>query len=274
MKGQPIATSHGKIVVEDHGGPGIPMLLIHGNSTSRHVFSRQMKSPLQDLCRLIRFDLPGHGESEYARDPHRTYTLSGFADVVVEVLGTLGIERVIVLGWSLGGHIAVELLSRLESIEGLVLTGAPPIRRGGFAEGFVQSQHFALASRRHLSPAEVEQFGQAIFGRAVGPRLRHAIARADGRCRERLFEAGRAGEGVDQRATVEASCVPIAVINGATDPLVNLDYIDGVAFPNLWRARCHRLQAGHAAFWQAAPAFNELVAHFVEDVVSKQMRRI
>ncbi len=269
MKGQLIDTSHGKIMVEDHGGSGFPMLLIHGNSSSRHVFARQMKSPLKDLCRLIAFDLPGHGESDYARDPHRTYTLPGFANLVVELLDTLAIKRVIVLGWSLGGHIAIELLARVDCIEGLILTGSPPIRRGAFAEGFILSPHFALASRRHFSPAELQQFEQVIFG---DPLLRHAIARADGRFRERLFEAGREGQGVDQRATVEASLVPVAVINGASDPLINLDYIDSVAFPNLWSARCHRLAAGHASFWHAAPAFNALVAHFVEDVTSRQVR--
>lgn len=268
MGGQLIATSHGTVMVEDQGGSGFPMLLIHGNSTSRHVFARQTKSPLRDHCRLITFDLPGHGESEDAQDPHRTYTLDGFADVAAEILHAFRVERVILLGWSLGGHIAIELLPRLKCVEGLVLAGTPPIRRGGFAEGFVQSPHFALASRSHLSPAEVEQFGRAILGEPLDPLLRQAIARADGRFRARLFEAGRAGMGVDQRGTVEASMVPKAVINGASDPLVNLDYIDSIAFPNLWRARCHRLEAGHAALWQAAPAFNELVGQFVEDVRS------
>lgn len=181
MTDQLIDTSHGKIMVEDHGGSGFPMLLIHGNSSSRHVFARQLKSPLNDLCRLIAFDLPGHGESDDARDPHRTYTLPGFASLVVELLDTLAIKRVIVLGWSLGGHIAIELLARVDCIEGLVLTGSPPIRRGAFAEGFILSPHFALASRRHFSPAELQQFEQVIFG---DPALRHAIARADGRFRE------------------------------------------------------------------------------------------
>jgi hypothetical protein len=71
------------------------------------------------------------------------------------------------------------------------------------------------------------------------------VARADGRFRKRLFEAARAGEGVDQRLIVEGSPVPLAVVNGGADRLVNLDYFDTVAYGNLWEGHCHRLASVH-----------------------------
>ena len=45
---------------------------------------------------------------------------------------------------------------------------------------------------------------KSIFGESAEPFLRDAVARADGRFRKRLFEAARAGEGVDQRLIVKA----------------------------------------------------------------------
>jgi pimeloyl-ACP methyl ester carboxylesterase len=79
------------------------------------------------------------------------------------------------------------------------------------------------------------------------------------------------GEGVDQRLTVETSPVPIAVVNGAADRLVNLDYIDSVAFANLWQGRCHRLAGlGHAPFWEGADAFKPLLARFLQDVRARR----
>ena len=114
-------------------------------------------------------------------------------------------------------------------------------------DGFLASPHLASAGRKDLSASEMTAFAHAIFGEAVPAFLLPAITRADGRCRERLFQVARAGDGADQRLAVEASPVPIAVINGAADPLIKLDYVESVAFRKLWSGRCHRLNGGGAS---------------------------
>ena len=108
-----LATSHGSIAVEETGHGGFPILLIHGNSSCRGVFRNQMEGPLAKNHRLIAFDLPGHGQSSDAPDPSRSYTRPGFADAAIEFLGMLGVVDVVVFGWSLGGHIALEMAPRL-----------------------------------------------------------------------------------------------------------------------------------------------------------------
>ena len=40
---QMIVTSHGYLAEEETGGSGIPVLLIHGNSSCRGVFRNQMQ---------------------------------------------------------------------------------------------------------------------------------------------------------------------------------------------------------------------------------------
>jgi len=263
---QRVSTSHGDLVVQDTGGTGTPLLLIHGNSSCRAVFDRQTGSDLVGKYRLIRFDLPGHGESSDAFDPARTYSRTGFADCAVELLDCLGVPEAVVLGWSLGGHIAIEMLSRFRGMKGLIVTGTPPIRHGGFKEGFVASPTAGLPGRRHLSDAEVDEFARTMFGEPIQPFLRRAIRRADGRFREELFASSLAGR-VDQRLAVAESSIPIAVINGADDPLIRLDYVESLDYGNLWDGRCHRLPgAGHAAFWHTADEFNILLQRFLGDV--------
>ena len=109
---QNIATSHGLLAVEESGGGGLPLLLIHGNSFCRGVFRHQMQLALAAGWRLIAFDLPGHGESSDAPDPVRSYTRPGLADAAVELLGRLGVAEAAVFGWSLGGHIGIEMIPR------------------------------------------------------------------------------------------------------------------------------------------------------------------
>jgi len=262
-----ILTSHGAVAVVERGRRGLPVLLIHGNSFSLDVFHHQLHGRLAESHRLIALDLPGHGSSSNAPEPSRSYTRPGLADAAIELLGRLQVSEVIVLGWSLGGHIGVEMMARFSGMRGLMLIGAPPVARNALGRGFRGSPHSGLAGKEELSDAEIDAFVQANLGPSAEPFLRDAVARADGRFRKRLFEAARAGEGVDQRSIVESSPVPLAVVNGGADSVVNLDYFETVAYANLWEGECHRLPGlGHAPFWEAPEDFDPIVERFLRDI--------
>jgi pimeloyl-ACP methyl ester carboxylesterase len=113
-----IETSHGSLAVEESRQGEMPLVMIHGNSYCRGVFRHQLHSSLTSHHRLIAFDLPGSGESSDAPDPERTYTLQGSADATIELLGKLGVTNAIVFGWSLGGHIGIEMMPALRGCEG------------------------------------------------------------------------------------------------------------------------------------------------------------
>jgi pimeloyl-ACP methyl ester carboxylesterase len=261
---QTISTSHGTFVAEDNGRGGIPVLLIHGNSFCRGVFRYQMQGEIARNRRLIALDLPGHGQSSNAPDPKRTYTRPGLADAAIELLDKLGISEVIVFGWSLGGHIGIEMVSRFPGMQGLMICGAPPVGRTQMSQGFRSSPHQGVAGG----------FVEDIFGESSPQFLHDAVARTDGRFRETLFDAARSGAGVDQRTTVESSLVPIAVVNGGADRIVNLDYFDTVAYANLWEGRCHRLSGlGHSPFWESPADFNPVLERFLNDVESGRAAR-
>jgi pimeloyl-ACP methyl ester carboxylesterase len=135
------------------------------------------------------------------------------------------------------------------------------------SQGFKGSPQTGAASKQDISEAEVKTLVQNIFGDSSEAFLRETVVRADGRFRTRLFEAARAGEGVDHRLIVESSTVPLAVVNGGSDGLVNLDYFDTVAYANLWEDRCHRLRGlGHAPFWEAPAEFDPVLERFLNDV--------
>ncbi|SHN10424.1 alpha/beta fold hydrolase [Chitinophaga sp. CF418] len=261
-----ILTSHGAIAVEESGkDSGIPLLLIHGNSFSHDVFRYQLQGSLAENYRLIAFDLPGQGKSENAPEPMRTYTLPGFADAVIELLEKMGITETVILGWSLGGHIAIEMLSRFSGIQGLMITGTPPVGRNSMSQGFSGSPHTGMAGKEIITEAEIAAFVTAIFGRSAEPFLLDIVRRADGRFRKRLFEAAREGAGADQRRTVENSMVPLAVVNGAADSIINLNYFDTVDYANLWEDQCYQLPGlGHAPFWEGPDQFNPLLERFLQ----------
>ncbi len=267
-----LTTSHGAISVEEAGHGDLPILMIHGNSSCRGVFYSQINGSLAENHRLIAFDLPGHGQSSDAPHPMRSYTRPGFADAATEVLEILGIRDVVLFGWSLGGHIALQMVPRLPCLRGVMICGTPPVGRSNMAEGFNPSSHMKLAGKLRMTPSDVEDFGSAIFGTRFAPFLRQAIERADGMARKTMFEAARAGAGVDQRWVVENIAVPLAVVNGSEDPFVDLDYLEGLNYANLWEGRCHRLFGlAHAPFWEAPRIFNPVLERFLHDVAAGQL---
>lgn len=266
-----IETSHGAIAIAESAGEGPPVLLIHGNSSCKEVFGHQLEGEIGRRYRLIAMDLPGHGGSEDARNPEATYNIPGYADTVSEVLADLGIESAAVMGWSLGGHIGIDMIGRYPAVRALMISGAPPVGKGEgqLAAGFLPSEHLGLAGQEVFSEEDADSYAHATCG-ANAPFedfLLAAARRTDGRARAMMVGAFAGGVGADQRRIVETSNVPLAIVNGGDEPFVNNAFVKSVGYANLWDGQVHILEGvGHAPFWEAPDRFDPIFARFLADV--------
>lgn len=270
-----IKTSHADIAVSETSGDGLPAVMLHGNSSCKEAFRLQLNGEVGESHRLVAIDLPGHGASSDAFDPERTYCMPGYADAVVETLAAMGVERATVFGCSLGGHIGLELLPRFDGLVGLMITGAPPVGRSPeeIQAGFKPTPHIGLVGKPEFTDEDVEIFAAACFGAAADEMLRQAIVRTDGRARALMFASLFAGQASDQRQLAVGSDIPIAIVNGADDPLVNLDYVGSLPYRSLWDQHCYVLRgAGHAPFVQAPDPFNGVFARFLDDMEKRAAR--
>lgn len=266
-----IQTRQASIALVETRNDGFPVLFLHGNSSSSDVFVRQFESHLASRHRLIALDLPGHGASDDAADPKTAYTIPGFANTVVEVLDALAIDHLAIVGWSLGGHIGIELLERDPRIAGLMIMGTPPVSRGifGMLRGFQPQFDLTLTTKGRLTRREMDRLARLCFGEAPQHGLREAIARTDWRMRKIMGHGLMMGSGVDQRKVVEHSPVPLAVVNGEREPFARLDYLAGLDYANLWDGQCHVIPAvGHASFLEAPDQFNVLLGRFIDDAAA------
>ena len=96
-------TDDGAILYYEDYGHGEPILLLHGFCCSSQVFKRNIQG-LSRNHRLILMDLRGHGAS--------SKTLSGvamprMAQDVKNLIEYLGLEDVTLVGWSMGGQVAL-----------------------------------------------------------------------------------------------------------------------------------------------------------------------
>lgn len=266
-----LATSHGTVAVVDNGLAAPAILLLHGNSSCWRAFTRQFDADLAGRYRMIAFDLPGHGASPDAADPQRSCNIPAYADTALEVLAALGIERAAILGWSLGGHIGLEIMARWPGLRGLMVVGTPPVAPdpAAIARAFIASPLMEFAGREGLSTDEVEAYARAACGPATDsiPALLEAARRTDGRARRCMMDQAMAGVGVDGRRVAETGGAPLAVVVGADDPFVERDALLSLDYASPWRGGVHVMAGcGHAPFLDKPAKFNELLDSFLADI--------
>ncbi|MBP2301179.1 alpha/beta fold hydrolase [Azospirillum picis] len=105
-------------------GPGI--ILIHGLGQSRLSWMRQTAGTLAETCRIVSYDLRGHGDSSKPADVAAYADPALWADDLHAVIEASGFARPILVGWSLGGLIAGFYLRKYgqDRVGGVNLVGA------------------------------------------------------------------------------------------------------------------------------------------------------
>ncbi|QYN39095.1 3-oxoadipate enol-lactonase [Pseudonocardia sp. DSM 110487] len=116
-----ITTGDGvRIAYRFDGEQDMPVLLLSNSiGTDLHMWDGQVAA-LTEHFRLLRYDARGHGASGVPSGP---YSLDRLGRDVVELLDALGLQRVHVLGLSLGGFVAQWLAIHVpERVDRLVLS--------------------------------------------------------------------------------------------------------------------------------------------------------
>jgi len=304
-----IKTTYGDLHVK-HVTPPSPtstaVLFIHGNSFSSRIFVPLLTHPslTSSSHLLVAFDLPGHGASNNMRVPCSRYTQRGYAGAAHLVLRYFNIEQAAVLGWSLGGHVALEMLDarswpgaissveslksstgvssvmstmrhskreiNVDTVKGVMIVGTPAVYgEDDINEAFTLGGHWskAFAAREDLSEEELETFARNCADPPYEAWMGEVVRRTEPCARKIMFEAFVAGGESNQRDTVARKDVLVAVVNGADEPFINLDYVRGLEYGNLWRGECFELEGlKHAPFWAKPETFGHMLREFVDDV--------
>ncbi len=106
------------------GGTGAPLLLVHGFGADRRTFTANQPA-LSGVADVWSLDLPGHGGSPWTEGG--VPSAAAFADAILRALDATDVQRVDIVGHSLGGAVsgvfAARHPERVRSLTALAASG-------------------------------------------------------------------------------------------------------------------------------------------------------
>lgn len=249
-------------VREVPGPPGAPTLvLLHGWTANSALNWFPVYQPLSEHFRVVALDHRGHG---LGLRTWRRFRLEDCADDVVALADVLGIDRIVPVGYSMGGPIAQLTWHRhRERVAGLVLCSTARNFKSHASEHAAFGVIAGLTIAARATPLQVRK---RVADRVVVLRYDDTPlgqwAREQARLNDvrSILEAGRALSGFSSKAWIGEVDVPTAVMITRFDTTVPVrrqralaDAIDG--------ARVWEIDGTHDVCASDPPAF---VPHLVD----------
>jgi pimeloyl-ACP methyl ester carboxylesterase len=257
-------------VVEAGNPTGRPILFVHGFSQSWLAWGRQLRSDLAEDYRLVAMDMRGHGLSDKPREGYDDS--KAWADDINAAVQGLRLDHPVLCGWSYGSLVILDYIrhygedgvggihfvgaiTKLGSDEALsVLTAEFLALVPGFFSTDVEESVRSLESLLRMcfprEPSAEDLYLMLGYNVSVPPYVRQALF-------ARSF---------DNDDLLPRISRPVLITHGARDAIVKPAAVEQHR-AGLAHAQIHvAADAGHAPFWDDAPAFDRRLREFRESL--------
>ncbi|MGN7227274.1 alpha/beta fold hydrolase [Dietzia maris] len=257
-----------RVYFEHHTTGGTQtIVLAHGWGMSGRVWDYVIPQLLENKIDVVTVDARACGQSD---KDFNDVSIAALGSDIVSVVDHLGLDRVVLNGWSLGGAVVVDAAAKLgNKLEGLVLTGGATPRytntddwtSGIPAEGMPDMMAAMNDDRvtflRNLAGAQCHvDVGQPVIEWMWGIFNQSGV-----RSNVTMGEL----EVIDQRALVEKITAPVLVVGGKHDQTVpfTIAQNQAEAFQN---ARLVAMETGHVPFIEAREDYRSELLGFLAQV--------
>lgn len=262
-----------KVSYTDEGPGNAPVIiLIHGFPLNKSMWNKQVEV-LTGNCRVIAYDVRGHGGSEAGTDD---FSIELFANDLIALMDTLKIERATLCGLSMGGYIALKAIEKypkrfdalilcdtscaadtseakdkrqmaIESIEkyGIEQYANESLKNLFAAESFITNRESTVWVKQMITETPVKTLSNTLI----------ALAKRDDACHE--------------LSRIE---VPVLILVGREDKITPPD-VARIMQINIKRSSLHIVEhAGHLSNIENDYEFNEHLLSFIDSVNQKPDR--
>lgn len=196
-------------------GEGRPIVLIHGFPLNLKIWDQLI--PELSGYRVLTVDLPGFGQSTLSNE---SFTINDIGRALIDWLQALNIERPVLVGHSLGGYVALSMLSQWpQGIGGVVLLHSAALADSPEKK---ESRNKVLQFiEDHGVSAFTSNFVQPLFADPQHPAI--------GTVREIAMEAQKNAvtgytkamrDRPDRMELIQQTAVPLLLIAGAKDSVI------------------------------------------------------
>ncbi len=245
-------------------GDGNCLVLIHGYTDNLNLWYSQAPA-LSEHYRVLTYDVRGFGKTEVRE---ATYSMGLFAEDLCALLEGLGIESACVLGYSMGGRIALEFaLAHPEMTAGLILANS----------GIGETPNPEMQERRQmmvdvLQQGDIEVIAELMTEASFSPGLKDRNPAAFEKYKaikmqndpsEYLAVMQAIVGAIDSPADFESLRCPTLIIAGDRDGFMDVHVGESMreAIPD---AEMEVLPTGHAAAIEEPEVFNRIVLRFLD----------
>lgn len=248
--------SHQKLKTSysETGDKNLPtMLFVHGNSSSKETFSKQIQS-FKNSFHIITVDLPGHGETEHFTS--KSYSLERLSEFLSRFVAKLGLEVHILFGHSLGGHICLQSLNDIKPSQ-FITWGTPPLTNPPVLEKvFTSDPSSAYLFKNMVSDKELQSLYEICFdARSAQGFLDFSsqFNKTDVNFREDFIKEFSTFSFKDEFIELEKFEGEVLFVHGANEKLINKEYL----CENCFEYRVYPIiDAGHFAHQDNSDDFN------------------
>lgn len=247
------------------------ILMIHGNSLGKETFDAQLNSPLSDRYRLIAVDFPGHGDTLYSSAQEPGHTIAGLVDFIKETVTALDLKKVLLVGHSLGGHIAIHAAPDIQGLKGVFAIGTPPLTpKESSLSPFLEHPSLAFAFTAELSDETAEQLAQVYWNqqKPVPPLIKKSIQKAKPEFRSEIGADVAQGNVEDETEIISKLPFPVALAVGEFDLLINRKYMEAVL--DMGKVFKNSIQVisgtGHTPHMEEPEIFNRLIGEYASEM--------
>lgn len=251
-------------------GEGRPVVLIHGWPLSDEMYEYQYNDLIKNNFRAIGITLRGFGKSD---KPYGAYEYDIHAQDIKVILDKLEIEDAVLVGFSMGGAIAIRYISKFKSahVSKLVLCGAAaPIwtQRSDFKYNLAVSAVDDLIKLNNTDRpqllanfAKIFSATETSLSKGIGEWL-HAIglsasSYATAQCLMALRDT-------DLRPDLEKITIPTLIMHGKKDKICSFDLAEQMKLSINNSQLLAFEKSGHSMFLEETDKFNTALIKFAQ----------
>lgn len=239
--------------------------MIHGNSSSTNIF-RDLNLGYTTILPV----LLGHEILNNHYNSNDRFDLKNNKRHLIKIINTYK-EPILLVGNSLGGHLAIEIASEIKNLKGLIIFGTPPVKKPiNIDEAFLPVEALNTFLNEHATLSDIHQAADvAVYSEKHRASIIADFSRTNSKVRAHLAEDIINGNWSDQYNLFTHLDCPKIIVSGDHDPSVNKDYLKKTVENSINNTQLIELEeCGHYPTLEQPDKMSKIINDFAAKIFS------